>query len=157
MNQWQKLLSSGQITRKNVLKKMFIDSLQESMVENNIQMDKDTPSCRIMGTNKQLTIEKWNSRKDEIKESLGDAKIFKKSKSIFNIVKRQNVIVTAIASIFKGGKYIEQFLENITNQTIFDEYSELIIIDANSPDNEIDIIKKFLKDNPSSKIKLVIR
>jgi glycosyltransferase involved in cell wall biosynthesis len=56
--------------------------------------------------------------------------------------------VSAIASLYKGGKHIEAFLENITAQTIFDR-SELIIIDANSPENEAEIIDRYRKIFPN--------
>ena len=54
-------------------------------------------------------------------------------------------VVSAIASLYKGGRYIEQFLENITTQTIFDR-SELIIIDADSPEGEEQTIEKYQKN-----------
>ena len=54
--------------------------------------------------------------------------------------------VSIITSLFKGGKYIERFLENIINQTYF-ENCELIIVDANSPDNEHEVIKRYQKEN----------
>ncbi|PPD44272.1 MAG: hypothetical protein CTY15_07445 [Methylocystis sp.] len=56
--------------------------------------------------------------------------------------------VTAIASIYKAGPYIERLLENITSQSIFDR-SELIIIDANSPDGEGRIIEKYQERFPN--------
>jgi len=54
--------------------------------------------------------------------------------------------VSIVTSLYKGGKYIERFLENLVNQTYF-ENCELIIVDANSPDNEYEVIKKYQKDN----------
>jgi cellulose synthase/poly-beta-1,6-N-acetylglucosamine synthase-like glycosyltransferase len=55
-----------------------------------------------------------------------------------------------ITSMFKGDKYIERFLSNITSQTVFDN-CELIIIDAASPGNEFQIIEKYM--NKFSNIK----
>jgi len=52
--------------------------------------------------------------------------------------------VSAIASLYRGGQFIEQFLENITTQSLFDK-SELIIIDADSPEGEQEIIEKYQK------------
>ena len=51
-----------------------------------------------------------------------------------------NPKISIITSLYKGGEYIKGFLEDIVNQTIFKDKCELIIIDANSPDNEKDII-----------------
>jgi hypothetical protein len=51
--------------------------------------------------------------------------------------------VSIITSLYKGSKFIEHFIQDITKQTIFNE-CELIIIDANSPENEHEIIKKYI-------------
>ena len=53
--------------------------------------------------------------------------------------------VTIITSVYNGGKHIKGFLENIVRQTIFDE-CELFLLDANSPDNEYEVIKEY-KEN----------
>lgn len=44
--------------------------------------------------------------------------------------------------MYKGGKYIDKFLENITNANYFAS-CELVIVDANSPENEYKIINKY--------------
>ena len=51
--------------------------------------------------------------------------------------------ITILGTIYNGDEHIEQFIENIVNQTIF-ENCELILIDANSPGNEQQIIEKYL-------------
>ena len=50
--------------------------------------------------------------------------------------------VSIITSMFKAGKFIDRFLSNIVEQTIF-ENCELIIIDAASPDNEALLINQY--------------
>ena len=50
--------------------------------------------------------------------------------------------VTIITSVYKGDKFIKGFLEDIVQQTIFND-CELIIINANSPEKEDDIIKRY--------------
>lgn len=50
--------------------------------------------------------------------------------------------VSIITSLYDGDKYIEHFLKEITQQTVFDK-CELIILDANSPGNEGLTIKKY--------------
>lgn len=50
--------------------------------------------------------------------------------------------VSIITSLYGGGEFIENFLFDITRQTIFEE-CELLILDANSPDNEIEVINKY--------------
>jgi len=52
--------------------------------------------------------------------------------------------VSIITSIYNGDKYISQFLSHITTQTYFTK-CELILIDANSPQNEKKVIDKYLE------------
>ena len=51
--------------------------------------------------------------------------------------------VSIITSIFKGGKFIDHFLQDIKKQTIFGE-CEFLLLDANSSDNEFESIKEYL-------------
>jgi len=52
--------------------------------------------------------------------------------------------ITISCSVYDGDKYIKSFLEDITKQTIFDS-CELIIVNANSPGNEEEIINEYCK------------
>ena len=54
--------------------------------------------------------------------------------------------ITIFCPMYKGEKYIKNYLEDIKNQTIFDN-CELIIINANSPENEEQHILEFMKEN----------
>jgi glycosyltransferase involved in cell wall biosynthesis len=56
--------------------------------------------------------------------------------------------VSIITSIYKGDPFIEGFLYDITQQTIFAE-CELIIIDANSPGSEEMVIRKYMARYPN--------
>jgi glycosyltransferase involved in cell wall biosynthesis len=56
--------------------------------------------------------------------------------------------VSIITSVFKGDKYIEEFLKDIISQTIFPK-CELILINPNSPGNEEPVIIKYLKKYPN--------
>ncbi len=56
--------------------------------------------------------------------------------------------VSIITSVYKGGYFIEEFMRDITNQTMFDQ-CELIIINANSPDNEEEVILRYMKKYPN--------
>ena len=57
-----------------------------------------------------------------------------------------NIEISIITSLFKGGDFIEGFLFDITRQSVF-EKCELLIIGANSPEAQIEeyYIKKFQK------------
>jgi len=52
--------------------------------------------------------------------------------------------VSVITTIFKAGEYIEGFLQSFLNQTIAKQ-CELIIVDANSPDDEMEVINEYRK------------
>lgn len=55
-----------------------------------------------------------------------------------------------ITSVFNGDMFIREFMEDITQQTIFNE-CELILINANSPGNEEKIIQEYLPKFPNIK------
>jgi len=56
--------------------------------------------------------------------------------------------VTIITSVFNCDKFIEGFLEDIVQQTIFAD-SELLMIDANSPGNEQQVIREYMQQYPN--------
>src|SRR5579871_950607 len=53
-------------------------------------------------------------------------------------------IISIITSLYGADQFIEGFLEDIVQQTVFDQ-CELIIINANSPGNEENTIKKYME------------
>ena len=52
--------------------------------------------------------------------------------------------VTIITSLYKASSYLQGFLEDITKQTAFKD-CELFLLNANSPENETDIVMPFLE------------
>lgn len=56
--------------------------------------------------------------------------------------------VSIITSIYNGDAFIAQFMEEIVKQTIFDQ-CELIMINANSPGNEWEVIKHYAEKYPN--------
>jgi hypothetical protein len=58
--------------------------------------------------------------------------------------------ISIITSIYDGDEFIEPFLKDIINQTVFKEKCELILINANSPGNEEPVIKKYLEKYPNN-------
>lgn len=56
--------------------------------------------------------------------------------------------ISIITSVYKGDLFIEPFLCDITQQTIFDQ-CELILINANSPGNEEPIIQHYMAHYPN--------
>jgi glycosyltransferase involved in cell wall biosynthesis len=108
----------------------------------------DLHRSRIMGTEHYLSLAVWQEKTtklvvakkgDRLQRSMRERRAFKHS---------GEYIVSAIASLYKGRRFIEKFLENITSQTIFDR-CELIIIDADSPESEEEIIAEYQKMYPN--------
>ncbi len=60
----------------------------------------------------------------------------------------QEVKVSIITSVYKADEYIESFMEDIVRQTIFDQ-CELIMINANSPGNEEELIFEYMQHYPN--------
>jgi len=60
--------------------------------------------------------------------------------------------VSIITSVYDAADTIEGFLEDITNQTIFEEKCELVLINANPPglDYEEDVIKEYMEKYPNN-------
>ena len=58
--------------------------------------------------------------------------------------------VSIITSVYKGDEFIEPFLEDITSQTIFEQKCELILVNANSPENEEEVINKYIEKYPNN-------
>ena len=52
--------------------------------------------------------------------------------------------ISIITTFHKAEEYIEDYLDNITKQTIFDQ-CELILVDSASPGREKEIVKKYMK------------
>ena len=52
--------------------------------------------------------------------------------------------VSVICSLYRGGEYIRNYMDNITRQVGFDRH-ELVIVDAASPDREFEVINEYLE------------
>ncbi|MEG3085505.1 glycosyltransferase [Sphingomonas sp. PB2P12] len=71
------------------------------------------------------------------------------SGSVVRLRPAEDCVVSILTSLYRGGAFIRSFLENMTSQTIFRTHCELIIIDANSPENERAVIEEFCRDFPN--------
>jgi glycosyltransferase involved in cell wall biosynthesis len=58
--------------------------------------------------------------------------------------------ISIITSVYDGDEFIRPFLEDITKQTVFQEKCELILINANSPGNEEEVINEYLEKYPDN-------
>ena len=60
----------------------------------------------------------------------------------------KNPSVTCYCPVFKGGQFIEGYMEDMLRQTIF-EGVQFFILDCASPDNEGEIILSYAKQYPN--------
>ena len=58
--------------------------------------------------------------------------------------KKHSKKISIVSTFYKGEKFLEGFLENMTEQTIFDK-CELILIDSASPGREREIVESYMK------------
>jgi glycosyltransferase involved in cell wall biosynthesis len=70
--------------------------------------------------------------------------------AIINTMEKEPKI-TVITSLYKAGHFLESFLQDIRNQTIFEEL-DWHFIDANSPDMEYERLLEFQKVNENVRI-----
>lgn len=64
--------------------------------------------------------------------------------------------VSLISTFYKGEKFIQGYLDAFKNASLnYPGFSELILIDANSPENEKKILDEFQKENSTLNIKYV--
>lgn len=110
----------------------------------------------IMGTDTYLTPEEWNAKLLNVliecarvapakPHTLSELPAADRDGLADLVSSTRTPIVSILTSLYKGRSYIEAFMDNITSQTIFERHCELIIIDANSPEGECDVIGPFME------------
>lgn len=142
---WRDQIEKSISTRQDILTKIFTSAYQ-------IQSEfakappHDGLSCLVMGTGKHVSIKDWELKASTLKLSAVNIAPPPPHKYAYNfsIRKESDILVSAIASMYCGGEFIEQFMDNITGQYGFSECCELIIVDADSPENEYEVIKRYL-------------
>lgn len=60
--------------------------------------------------------------------------------------------ISILTSVYNGDEFIVPFMEDMVNQTIFKEKCELILVDANSPGNELEKIQDYLEKYDNIKV-----
>ena len=143
---WQRLLAEGSMTRAGIVAQMFV-SAQKFFAQHANPIQHDGKSCLVMGTGTQVTAMDWEGQARAFREKPPVVVPDERYKSRFHIRGEPRVLVSAIASMYRGADFIEQFMDNLTSQNSFDDYCELIIIDADSPEDEYETIKRYLADH----------
>jgi glycosyltransferase involved in cell wall biosynthesis len=139
---WLRRMEESNVTRSTVIASLF-DSAKEFFIIQTDARPHDGLSCGIMGTAKTVTVSDWERQAQGLPNSPSKTHPVRTVKH-FDIKGEARVLVSALASMYRGGDFIEQFMDNITNQDGFDEYCELVIVDADSPEDEYKTIKRYL-------------
>ncbi|MBB4123303.1 glycosyltransferase [Martelella radicis] len=141
-------LGEDPLNRMPVVQQLVSEQIIRREAQKNFRLEMD--KCWIMGTNEFLTRESWDAKV----ASLDPAAMASPPHARLQELEQRKFRhtgefrVSAIASMYKGGKYLETFLENIVSQSMFDQ-SELIIVDACSPDGEKELISRYMKVYPN--------
>jgi glycosyltransferase involved in cell wall biosynthesis len=145
---WQRTLASGMAGRSGLLRNMFGDYAKTTIASEAESFPGNDPhACHVMGTGQYVTLGDWNAKEKEIAAKGQEPSYAPVPHSRFYIRREPALLVTAIASLYRGGKFIEQFMDNITTQTCFRDYCELVIVDADSPENEFPVIDRFCRQH----------
>jgi hypothetical protein len=135
-------------TKRNALVRHFINARFWWKRHKEEETSVTPHTCWIMGTESNLTTSIWQARAAELKLTKRDGQRPSPAVAERRFAHSGKYVVSAIASLYKGRRHLENFLENITSQTIFDQ-SELIIVDADSPEGEEQIIAEYQKIYPN--------
>jgi len=136
---WKKRLNNDDLKQRAILRLIHEHVVQRREVGSDLP---DPYLCWIMGTDRWLTLSSWREKASRL------APAGRKVASASRREHSGHYKVSAITSLYKGKRHIERFLKNITSQTIFDQ-SELIIVDADSPDGEDRVIADYQKVYPN--------
>ncbi len=142
---WRRFLREDR-SKRNELIKSLVNARAVDLLQ--VEPAWDPHKCRIMGTDQYLTLSDWQERAKELKLATPARQPAKPIQTGQEFKHSGDYVVSAIASLYKGRRFLEGFLENITSQTIFDR-SELIIIDANSPEHEEEIVARYQEVYPN--------
>jgi len=130
-------LKESRARRVSVVRRQMLNYIYQ--LNRSAAANHNPDECFIMGTRQLLTPSIWAARAAELNIHRQTTRLRSMPKKFAH---SGNYLISAIASLYKGGPYIEQFLENMTSQSFFDQ-AELIIIDAHSPDGEAEVIKRY--------------
>jgi glycosyltransferase involved in cell wall biosynthesis len=126
---------------------LFSHRAKEALTQSEETAPSHSTLAQVMGTDTIIDTKEWQERAEAIGP---DAKpVRPKTYTSLSFQRRNSeILVSAIASLYRSGDFIEQFLENITSQSIF-ESCELIIIDADSPEHEFSTISRYMERFPN--------
>ena len=136
----------------------FLENVKSLPVSGDTSTAPKKNSAHILGTDRVIDQDEWNHillealleyEVSDANKSLAPEGTHQKAASFeFDRLLKESgsarPLVSIITSLYKGKKFIDHFMKNITSQTIFRD-CELLIIDANSPEGEYDVIRKYME------------
>lgn len=156
LRRWAARMREGPLDRDEVLRSVRSAAEEEREAA---QRPKDVASCWIMGTSRSIGPEDWRRRELVLARdapyppSDPPGRTHARGAGVplvrETLAERPRVLVTAIASLYRGGAFIDAFMENVCSQTIFRDACELIVVDAASPEGEADTIRRWMADFPN--------
>lgn len=134
---WQQAVAQGHSKRQALLQSLFCTS---ALVAANGHSDtfNDATRTHLLGTGRSVDLADWQAA-----EPAAVAPVVPWP-TRYAIITQPSVLVTAVASLYRGEAFIERFLDNITGQSVFGSHCELVIVDANSPENERPVIERYM-------------
>lgn len=147
IEQWDFRMRCHGLSRAEFSASLFSDRAARALTPDKVSPVHDPGVAHVMGTARFIKASEWQEKAHKLPDEVPPAPSQTYS-SLRTSYQPGEIVVSAIASLYRGGEYIEQFMENITSQTIFAN-SELIIIDADSPENEIAVISRYMERFPN--------
>ena len=145
IERWRKFLANDPTKRSELVLGFFNAHAARQRRDQDVRWN--SGQTLIMGTRRHLNLAAWRERATRLNiVTRPEAAMPARARRAFE--HSGEYVVSAIASLYRGRKYLERFLDNITTQTIFDR-SELIIVDADSPEGEEKVIAEYQKDYPN--------
>jgi glycosyltransferase involved in cell wall biosynthesis len=144
---WDHRIAQKNLGRDTLVTSLFAHRAKEALTQPEERAPSHSSLAQLMGTDTIVDAKQWQEQADAIGPN--PEPVPPKIYPSLSIRRRSSeVLVSAIASLYKGGDFIERFLENITSQSIF-ESCELIIIDADSPEDEFSTISRYMERFPN--------
>jgi glycosyltransferase involved in cell wall biosynthesis len=106
--------------------------------------------------NNKTRQKRWATYAKSLKKEFTEEKLYKQfvegvlGEEIVEVKTTELPKVSIITSVYKGDEYIRPFLDDLTRQTIFQDKCELILVNANSPGNEEEVILEYQEKYPEN-------
>ncbi len=146
IERWRKYLNENRRKRSELIKDLINAHIARQCRDATLQWN--PYHCWIMGTERYVTPQIWQDKATQLDLTPPRTQPAKPVTARREFKHSGDYVVSAIASLYKGRRFLENFLEMITSQTTFDR-SELIVIDANSPEGEAEIVADYQKTYPN--------